>query len=120
MTKGYAILRTTEKKVRIGTLGTASRLGNALVVLRQGNAIEGKVLNKSFVIEVDDLGELEFPANELTTIIMKNLPTFPLDVIRFPSGNEISGTVKTDPLIVKISKGKKLTIALAKVLSILF
>lgn len=109
--RGRALL----KEVRV-----KKALGDALIVLRMGNAIEGKVLEKFFTIDTGDLEPLKVPTAQLASIIMKNLPNFPLDVMRFPNGYEISGVVLTDPVRVKSKQVGKVTIELEKILSILF
>ena len=110
------------------TASALSKAGNrfdqskALVVLRLGNAIDqAKVLNKEFNINTEDLGTLKVPTKLIKTIILKNLPTFPLDVIRLLKGNEISGEVLTDPVRLDSEEvGGKIDVALAKILSIVF
>ena len=94
----------------------------ALVVQRHGNAIDqAKVLESEFQIKTDDLGTLHIPLDQIKTVILNNLPTFPLDVIRLFSGNEISGTVLTDPVHLDSQQvGGKITIPLGKILSIIF
>ena len=94
----------------------------ALVVLRKGNAIDqAKVLDKQFTITTEELGDLNVPTKLIKTIILKNGALFPLDVIRMFKGNEISGTVKTDPVHIESEEvGGKINIPLAKVLSIVF
>ena len=93
--------------------------GTSLVVLRRGNAIgKAKVLNKTFTISIEEIGPLTLKTNVIETIILKNLPLFPLDVIR-TGGNEISGTVTTDPVRIDSPQvGGKIDIPLAKILTI--
>ena len=94
----------------------------ALVVLRKGNAIDqAKVLDKQFTIETEELGDLNVPTKLIKTVILKNGSLFPLDVIRMLKGNEISGTVKTDPVHLDSEEvGGKIDVPLAKILSIVF
>jgi hypothetical protein len=94
----------------------------ALVVLRKGNAIDqAKVLEKHFTIETEELGELKVPTKLIKTVILKNGTLFPLDVIRMLKGNEMSGTVKTDPVRVDSEEvGGRIDIPLSKVLAIVF
>ena len=94
----------------------------ALIMLRKGNAIDqATVLNKEFSIDTEDLGKLKVPTRLIKTIILKNLPTFPLDVIRLLKGNEMSGTVLTDPVRIESEEvGGKIDVALSKILSIVF
>ena len=94
----------------------------ALIMLRKGNAIDqAAVLNMEFSIDTEDLGKLKVPTRLIKTIILKNLPTFPLDVIRLLKGNEMSGTVLTDPVRIESEEvGGKIDVALSKILSIVF
>ena len=94
----------------------------ALVVLRHGNAIDqARVLEPEFRINTDDLGTLHIPLDQIKTVILNNLPSFPLDVIRLFGGNEISGTVLTDPVHLDSQQvGGKIAVPLAKILSIVF
>ena len=103
-------------------IGRAFDQSKALVVLRKGNAIDqAKILDKKFSITTDELGALNIPTNQIFTIIMKNDPQFPLDVIRLNHGNEISGTITTDPVHAKSPEvGGNITIALAEILYIIF
>lgn len=102
--------------------GTKSDQTKALIVLRKGNAIDqAKILDKQFSILTEELGELNVPTNLIKTIILKNGVLFPLDVIRMLKGNEISGTVRTDPVHAESGEvGGKIDIPLANVLSIVF
>jgi len=94
----------------------------ALIVLRQGNAIDqATILEKEFRINIEELGEIAVPTSLVKTVILKNLPSAPLDVIRFLKGNEISGTVLNDPIHAESEEvGGAIDIPLAKILSIVF
>ena len=94
----------------------------ALIMLRKGNAIDqATVLNKEFSIDTEDLGKLKVPTRLIKTVILKNVPTFPLDVICLLKGNEMSGTVLTDPVHIESEEvGGKIDVALSKILSIVF
>ena len=103
-------------------LGERFDEAKALVVLRRGNAIDqARILDKQFTIETEELGALKIPTRLIKTIILKNGSLFPLDVIRMLKGNEISGTVTTDPVHIDSEEaGGKLDIPLEKILSIVF
>jgi hypothetical protein len=94
----------------------------ALVILRKGNAIDqASVLNTAFSIDTEELGTLKVPTHLIKTIILKDIPTFPLDVIRLLKGNEMSGRVLTDPVHIDSEEvGGKMDIPLSKILSIVF
>ena len=94
----------------------------ALIMLRKGNAIDqATVLNTEFSIDTEDLGPLKVPTHLVKTVILKNLPMFPLDVIRMLKGNEMSGTVLTDPIHIESEEvGGKIDVPLSKILSIVF
>ena len=110
---------TKEGTVAIKSLGFASHLGNALISLRKGNAIQGKVLNKFFTIDTDDIGEIKIRTDDLASVILKSPPYFPLDVLRPMDGTEISGVVTTTPVRVKTST-QTLSIPIDKILAIQF
>lgn len=103
-------------------LGTRVDQTKALIVLRKGNAVDqAEVLEKSFAIDTEELGVIKVPTELIKTVILKNPPLFPLDVIRMLKGNEISGTVLTDPVHIDSEEvGGKITIPLAKILAIVF
>jgi translation initiation factor 2B subunit (eIF-2B alpha/beta/delta family) len=94
----------------------------ALIVLRKGNAIDqATILEETFAIDTEELGILNVPTKLIKTIILKNGTLFPLDVIRMLKGNEISGTVLTDPVHADSEEvGGHITIPLKKILSIVF
>ena len=95
--------------------------GTSLVVLRRGSAIgRVTVLNKEFSIETEDVGTLRIKTKAINTIVLKNGPLFPLDVVRLRSG-DISGTVTTDPVKIESDQiGGKKDIPLAQILTISF
>ncbi len=107
---------------RLARAGRRFDQTKALIVLRMGSAIDqAKILNKAFSIDTKELGVLNVPTKLIKTIILKNGSLFPLDVIRMLKGNEISGTVTTDPVHADSEEvGGKIDIPLAKILSIVF
>jgi hypothetical protein len=111
-----------ENAAAFNTAGRKFDQSLALVVLRHGNAIDqAKVLEPELRINTEDLGTLHIPIDQIKTVILNNLPSFPLDVIRLFGGNEISGTVLTDPVHLDSQQvGGAITIPLAKILSIVF
>jgi hypothetical protein len=114
------------KTIKVTTSGHLSLAGaldyTSLIVLRKGNAIgKAKVLNKDFTIDTADLGPMKIQAKLIETIILKNLPLYPLDMIRLSGGNEISGTVTTDPVRIDSKQlAGPMDIPIGKILSILF
>lgn len=94
----------------------------ALIVLRKGNAIDqARILNKEFVIDIEELGKLKVPTKLIKTVILKNLPLFPLDSIRLLKGNVMNGTVLTDPIRADSEEASgRIDIPLSKILSIVF
>lgn len=107
---------------RLAGAGRRFDQAKALIVLRRGNAIDqAKILDKTFSIDTEELGVLRVPTKLIKTIILKNGDLFPLDVIRMLKGNEISGTVLTDPVHADSEEvGGKITIPLSKILAIVF
>jgi hypothetical protein len=103
-------------------LGTKFDQTKALVVLRKGNAIDqATILERAFTIDTEEVGAITVRTDLIKTIILTNPPLFPLDVIRMLKGNEISGTVLTDPVhVVSEEVGGEIDIPLHKILSIVF
>jgi hypothetical protein len=56
------------------------------------------VLEPEFVIDTPDLGRVTVPAKRIKTIVFKNLPAYPTDMIHSLNGSELNGTVLTDPI----------------------
>ena len=97
--------------------------GHAIIILRNtGQAVTHvTVREKSFQVETPDLGTLTFKIPQIQSIVYKNLPTFPTDVLRTVGGSEINGNIVNDPVRVDAEDlGGEVDIAKAKLLSIVF
>lgn len=97
--------------------------GRAVLILRNtGQVLNNvKVLEREFRIETPDLGTLAIPTRDIKTIVYKNLPTFPTDMLRTIRGTELNGNVLNDPVAVDAAElGGKTKIAKAKLLSIIW
>jgi hypothetical protein len=97
--------------------------GHSLIIMRNTGQVinHATILEKSFTIDTPDLGTIPVKTVNIQTIIFKNLPTFPVDVIRTVGGTEFNGTITTDPIRVEAEDlGGKKDLPAAKVLSIMF
>ena len=94
-----------------------------LVVLRDtGQTMNDvTVLEPEFVIDTPDLGRVTAPTKRIKTIVFKNLPAYPTDMIHSLNGSELNGTVVTDPIRLRSEDFPELTsVPTAKVLSIVW
>jgi len=97
--------------------------GVAIVILRNSGQVitHATVLDKRFEVKTVDLGTLTFTLAQIQSIVFKNLPTFPTDVLRTVGGSEINGEVLNDPVTVDAEDlGGEADIARSKILSIVF
>src|SRR5262249_16939407 len=97
--------------------------GHSVIIFRNTGQViaQATVLERSFRVKTPDLGELSFKISQIQSIVYKNLPTFPTDVLRTVGGSEINGEILNDPVAVDAEDlGGKTTIAKAKLLSIVF
>lgn len=97
--------------------------GGAILILRQTGQViaNASVLEKAFRIKTTDLGTLTLAIPQIQSIVYKNLPTYPTDVLKTVSGSEINGDVLNDPVNVEAADlGGKVAIAKARLLSIMF
>ena len=79
------------------------------------------VLEKSFSVQTDDLGVLKIPTANVKTIVYKNLPSYPTDMLRTLGSSEFNGPVLNDPIKVKSEDlGGTVSIAKAKIISIVW
>jgi hypothetical protein len=79
------------------------------------------VLEPEFVIDTVDLGRVTVPAKRIKTIVFKNLPAYPTDMIHSLNGSELNGTIVTDPIRLRSDDLPDLTsVPTAKVLSIVW
>jgi hypothetical protein len=105
------------------TPGKFLKGGGAVLILRQTGQViaHASVLEKTFRVQTTDLGTLTFTIPQIQSIVYKNLPTYPTDVLKTVGGSEINGEVLNDPVAVDAEDlGGKVQIAKAKLLSIVF
>jgi hypothetical protein len=104
------------------TFGKFLASGKAIVILRDDQVITHATIGeKAFQVRAHDLGTLTFTLPQIQSIVYKNLPTYPTDVLRTVGGSEIKGEILTDPIHVRADGlGGGVTLAKAKVLSIVF
>jgi hypothetical protein len=110
--------------------GRATRLrghsfaGDTAVVILRGT---GQVLNKvtvvekAFAVDTPDLGVLSVPTPKVKTIVYKNLPSYPTDMLRTVNGSEFNGVVLNDPIaLISDALGGKVAVPKSKILSIIW
>ena len=97
--------------------------GTAVIIMRDTGQVINKVtvLEKVFRIATRDLGELKIKTEAIKTIVYKNLPSYPTDMIRTVNSSEFNGRVLNDPIRVDSEDlGGKASLARSKVLSIIW
>ena len=96
--------------------------GHAVIILRSGQVItQAKITERSMRVATSDLGTLTFKLEQISTIVYKNLPNFPTDLLRTIGGSEINGEVLNDPVHVEANDlGGAAEIARAKIINITF
>jgi hypothetical protein len=89
--------------------GQSSAARTALVVLRdKGHVLnEATVLERSFTIEIPDGGPVEVLTSKVKTIVYKNLPCYPTDMLRTISGSEFNGVIVNDSVTFKVKDVEK-------------
>lgn len=103
--------------------GKFFRNGDAILILRQtGQVINHATVHEdTFRVKTQDLGTLAFTIPQIQSIVHKNLPTYPTDVLKTVGGSEINGEVLNDPVRVEAADlGGEVALAKAKILSIVF
>jgi hypothetical protein len=75
----------------------------AVVILRATGQVLNRVtvLQKVFQVETADLGVLEVPTRKVKTIVYKNLPSYPTDMLETVKGSEFNGVIVNDPIRMK-------------------
>ncbi len=77
------------------------------------------ILERAFQVDTPDLGVLSVLTPRIKTIVYKNLPSYPADMLRTINGTEFNGVVQNDPVrmqsadldgVVSVSKAKILSI----------
>ena len=96
--------------------------GHAVIILRSGQVItKARITEKSMRVATSDLGTLTFKLEQISTIVYKNLPNFPTDLLRTVGGSEINGEVLNDPVHVEAEDlGGAAEIARARIINITF
>ena len=96
--------------------------GNAVVILRKAGQVLNNVVveNATFSIETEDLGTRTFKTERLKTLIFKNLPSYPTDMLRLLDGTELNGVITDDPVTIRTADLDAIAIAKANVLSIIW
>ena len=80
-----------------------------------------RILEKAFSIDTRDLGVLKVPQEKVKTVIYKNPPLYPDDMIRTYTGTELNGVILNDPIRMDAEEiGGKISIAKSKILSIIW
>jgi hypothetical protein len=97
--------------------------GHAIIILRNTGQVitHATVKEPSFQVKTPDLGTLTFKVSQVQSIVFRNLPTYPTDVLKTVGGSEINGEISNDPIAIDAEDlGGSTTIARAKILSIVF
>ena len=113
--------RRATKAARL--IGHAFANNTAVVVLRATGQVLNQVtvLEKAFRIETPDVGVLEVPTKQVKTIVYKNLPSYPTDMLRTVNSSEFNGVILNDPIKMKSDDlGGTIAMPRAKVLSIIW
>ncbi|MBK5295650.1 MAG: hypothetical protein JJE40_00750 [Vicinamibacteria bacterium] len=113
--------RTATKRGR--SRGHSFAGDTAIVILRStGQVLSGvTILEKAFRIETPDLGVLTVPTKKIKTIVYKNLPSYPTDMLRTLNSSEFNGVILNDPVRMKSDDlGGAVPVPRASVLSIIW
>jgi hypothetical protein len=97
--------------------------GDAVIIFRNTGQVinHARVLDRKVRIATADLGTLAIPTESISSIVFKNLPTYPTDVLRTLGGTELNGRVLNDPIRVKADDlGGTVEIRKARIISIIW
>jgi hypothetical protein len=97
--------------------------GNAVIIFRKTGQVvnHARILDRTFRIETADLGTVAVSTDNLSSIVFKNLPSYPTDVLRTLGGTELNGRILNDPIRVKAEDlGGTIKIRKARVISIIW
>jgi hypothetical protein len=96
--------------------------GNAVIILRKTGQVLNNVVveNATFSIATEDLGTLTFQTKRLKTLIYKNLPSYPTDMLRLLDGTELNGVIADDPVTISTDDLGEIEIRKANILSIIW
>jgi hypothetical protein len=95
----------------------------AVVILRSTGQVLNNVtvLEKAFRVEIPDLKVLDVPTDKVKTIVYKNLPSYPTDMLRTVNSSEFNGAVLNDPIKMKSDDlGGTVSLPKSSVLSIIW
>jgi hypothetical protein len=104
-------------------IGRSFAGGTAVIIMRDTGQVINKatILEKSFRIDTPDLGELEIKTDAIKTIVYKNMPSYPTDMIRTLNSSELNGSVLNDPIRIDAEDlGGKAGLARSRILSIIW
>ena len=104
-------------------LGHSFAENTAVVILRGTGQVVNKVtiLDKVFRVETPDLGVLKVPTPKIKTIVYRNLPSYPRDMLRTVNASEFNGLILNDPIAMKSADlGGTVSLPKAKILSIIW
>jgi hypothetical protein len=97
--------------------------GEAVIIFRNTGQVvnHARVLEKSFRVQTPDLGTLTVKTAQVKTIVYKNLPAYPTDMLRTVGSSEFNGEILNDPIQVEAADlGGVARIAKAKIASIIW
>jgi len=97
--------------------------GDAVIIFRGTGQVvnHARILDKRFRVRTPDLGTIAVDTRNIMSIVYKNLPTYPTDVLRTLGGTELNGVILNDPITVKAEDlGGTVEIRKAKIISIIW
>ena len=97
--------------------------GDAVIIFRNTGQVinHARILDRKFRIETPDLGTIAVGTDRIMSIVFKNLPTYPTDVLRTLGGTELNGTILNDLIRVQAQDlGGTVEIRKAKIISIIW
>ncbi len=96
--------------------------GNAVVILRSTGQVLNDVIvrDKSFTINTPDLGTRTIKRERIKTIVYKNLPSYPTDMLRILDGTELNGVITNDPVTLFTQDLGEVAVPKANLLSIIW
>lgn len=109
-------------KAKRRTAGKWLGEGYAIIIFRNTGQVvnHAKVLEESFRVEID-IGVVTVKTELIKTIVYKNLPAYPTDMLRTMGGSKFNGPVLNDPIRVEAEDlGGVKSIPKAKIISIVW
>ncbi len=95
----------------------------AVIIFRDTGQVvnRARVLEESFRVDTPDMGVVTVRTDRIKTIVYKNLPAYPTDMLRTLGASEINGVVVNDPVHVEADDlGGQIAIPKAKIISIVW